>query len=258
MKTIKLAFYCDYPFGGSISTEDIVKDIAQSFNGSHTRCEVSYIANGKIYDNKSGNRNYLDGVHLLLREDLFNYKLGGKYKRARFSMKTQLFKNFDINLIFLDRIPTSRFIRSISELESQFVFLFHGIDFKSISFFPLKIKLMRTFNRLIIRQLHKFSDSKNLFFQVLNEHQFSFLVDKGRLPSEKIYLVKNGVHSFQNDIQRDDLSFGIIYLGRINKIPKGGNLLLKIIKETIKYSDPSLKFYIVGTGVYETKLRKEL
>ncbi len=258
LKPLRLAFYCDYPFGSARSVETLVKLINDRMMGLQERTEVSYIANGKL----EGNSESIPYNHqrlIKIRPEIFSNRLIlHRFKPIGFTMNSDLFQSYDLNLIFLDRFPTRKFLKHINSEGRKIVFLLHGMDVKRITYYPLRLPLFMFLFLAQARLSKKYLRSRNVFFQVLNEAQRNFLIDEILIPRSNVFLIPNGLKTdlYTTVDNRDD--FNIVVLGRINKLPKGSNLLPGIIKEVLKESDERLTFCIIGKGEYLSSLIKKI
>ena len=71
----------------------------------------------------------------------------------------------------------------------------------------------------------------------------------------QIYYIPSGVDFSQYSVGNNKLQFRVIFLSRMEKLTKGLNTLVKVIKKTYRI-EPAIKFVLLGTGKDSETARK--
>ncbi len=157
-----------------------------------------------------------------------------------------------LNLIMLWRVPSRNQIMACTDSSSKCILLLHGIGIDRLHFANLTVILYQLYLRLQLHLKRPILSDRNLYFQVLNDFQYDYLCRLLRKP-ENIFLIKNGVQSGSYMVGRNDDIFKVIFIGRIENVQKGIRRLLRV-SQILSVKRPELKFEIIGSGSYSSKI----
>jgi glycosyltransferase involved in cell wall biosynthesis len=163
----------------------------------------------------------------------------------------------DLLMIFLDRPPAREFLRELADLGKPTIFLLHGLTFEKFSAQSVEnlvVDVYQAWMRLYLRMSGELLRRGMFYFQVLNESQASFLEELG-VDRSRIFLVPNSVDFSAYKVSRNDSSFRIIYMGRLERLIKGTRLLERVAQEATKLDD-RVEFLVMGSGSAEESMVK--
>lgn len=206
-----------------------------------------------------------DDSMLVARLDISSIRnsIGFRYSRCKYldySMLRNrvLYKSFpakdeiaDKNFIciFISSPVPAKFLKYLSRQKKKVLFLVHGLtveskDFSSIS--SIKISIFQTWIKLNFFMNRKLYRSQTFFYQILNTPQQNMLLKSG-VGLDHISLIYNGIDFSKYRVGMSNDKFRIVFIGRIEKLIKGVDFLLKIAKEIFRLN-PDIEIQILGSG----------
>ena len=160
----------------------------------------------------------------------------------------QYLRENDVNLILLYRLPTRKYLKSIARNPSiKCLFLMHGVVFNQVLSRSLKVIFYQLYLRIVFSHSSNLYTHKQIFFQLFCEDDRLFLLKHG-IRHQNTYVIPNGVDFEQYEVGRNDTTFRIIFMGRLDKVQKGVSLLYEFIKFFITNDFVDVKIAIVGDG----------
>lgn len=162
-------------------------------------------------------------------------------------------KSFErLAIIFIRRIPPTRYLTEIDKNRVKTIFALHGIALEKIRFgHPLIIAHQILIRLQLIRLAHMVN--KNLVVQSLTENVTEYLIKHGA-PRNRVVTIGNGIESVKYKVGRNDDIFTITFIGRIENLQKGIKRLLSIAR-ILYVKEPKIQFEIIGTGKDDSLLR---
>lgn len=156
-----------------------------------------------------------------------------------------------VNVVFLDKSPTRGFLEFAVRHRTPVLFLFHGIDLSPMPF-RLKPALLRGMaNRIQIRAaLRSVRDllrNSVFHYQVLNPDMQESLVGLGIAPPH-VHLIPTAVPSGPYRCRRNDDRFIASFVGRLEAVPKGIDILRDTIRRVQRESRGAISWSVVGGG----------
>ncbi|MEM0134183.1 MAG: glycosyltransferase family 4 protein [Thermoplasmatales archaeon] len=150
-----------------------------------------------------------------------------------------------VSLIFLRRSPPKKILRELSQKGIKVIFCMHGIAIEKFRFAHPMIIAHQLLMRIQLRSLAKYSKG-HIFVQTLTKQMKSYLVDHGA-DQNNVFLIENEFETPLLEVRRNDNSFNILFIGRIENLSKGIRRLKKLCYLIAK-NLPEVKINIVGSG----------
>lgn len=150
-----------------------------------------------------------------------------------------------VSIIFLRRVPPKKVLNEIKVSGAKVIFCIHGIALERFRLTYFRIMVHQILMRIMLRQLAKFTFA-NIFAQVLTPHMRSYLLDAGANPNN-VYLIENKFDVPHADIVRNDDHFNIVFIGRMENLQKGINILMNTILQLYRMQ-PKIGIKIIGAG----------
>ncbi|MDG6933751.1 MAG: glycosyltransferase family 4 protein [Nitrososphaerota archaeon] len=185
-----------------------------------------------------------------------NYELVDYVNNSSFLPKTvvqrrppiAILGSFDLNLVFVQRLPERKYVNRLNELGIKVVFLLHGITFEHLSLHSGQFFVYNVLMRLILLRNARTYARDGICFQVLNELTASALADSG-IPRDRIYLIKNGISMNPAASTSNMKTFKVLWIGRIEDRQKGIKRLIKVCEklENTKNVD-NIELMVAGNG----------
>lgn len=153
--------------------------------------------------------------------------------------------NHKISLILLRRVPSRSILKQINNTNSKVIFCLHGIALEKIRFTNPLIIAHQLLMRIKLRDLARYCGN-HIFIQSLLPPLTSYLITKGA-DSKNIFTIENQLISDVPYPERNDESFNVTFIGRIEDLQKGIKRLRKVIF-FVNETGKNIKFNIIGTG----------
>jgi len=151
-----------------------------------------------------------------------------------------------ICLIFSRRLPPKSILSEISKFSgTELVFCLHGIALEKTRLTDPRIMI----HQFIIRhQLSVFAHfvAGNVYAQCLTPGIEKYLQSKGASQSN-IFVIENQFQSGITDLNQNNGSFQVLFLGRMQNLAKGIKFLKKVLAE-VKKKEPKIEFVVIGKG----------
>jgi len=151
-----------------------------------------------------------------------------------------------ICLIFSRRLPPKSILSEISKFSgAKFVFCLHGIALEKMRMTDPRIMIHQF---IIRRQISTFARfvAGNVYAQCLTPGIEKYLQSKGASQSN-IFLIENQFQSGIADLNQNNGSFQVLFIGRMQNLTKGIKFLKKVIAE-VKKKEPNIEFVVIGKG----------
>jgi len=149
-------------------------------------------------------------------------------------------------LIFSRRLPPKSILSEISKFSgTELVCCLHGIALEKMRLTDPRIMI----HQFIIRhQLSVFARfvAGNIYAQCLTPGIEKYLKSKGASQSN-IFLIENQYQSWIADLNQNNSSFQVLFIGRMQNLTKGIKFLKKVIAE-VKKKEPKIEFVVIGKG----------
>ena len=159
----------------------------------------------------------------------------------------------EVLLIFLSSPVPRRFLKGLINKGKRAIFLLHGITVERVSLSSvslLKISLFRFWVKWNLLVNHKYYAYDRFEYQVLNPSQLRLLENVG-VNKTRITLIPNGLEFSDYQVGAASDKFRIVFIGRMEKVIKGVDLLISTAAEVIK-TNLDVEFQVIGSGSYES------
>lgn len=239
------SFPLEFAGGGELSCSNIAHGLAANGFRVEYVCDSGY--NGVIrISTEEAFRSLVRGFsYLRLPFEKYPTILPAPLYRALPSQK-QLTKA-DLNLLLLDRIPPLQFLSALRAIRVPTVLLLHGLTIEpEIPPDPLAAAYS-LYLRSACRAFGPLSKSPHVHFQVFAQSQQQSLVRLGIDPSH-IFIIPSGIDLSQVPPPSNHEGFGVLFLGRIERVTKGIDFLLRVLRSIERVAPPGLDVNIVGSG----------
>jgi glycosyltransferase involved in cell wall biosynthesis len=151
-----------------------------------------------------------------------------------------------ICLIFSRRLPPKSILSEISKFSgTEFVFCLHGIALEKMRMTDPRIMIHQFIIRHQISAFARFVVG-NVYAQCLTPGIEKYLQSKGASQSN-IFLIENQYQSGIADLNQNNGSFQVLFIGRMQNLTKGTKFLKKVIAE-VKKKEPNIEFVVIGKG----------
>ena len=151
-----------------------------------------------------------------------------------------------ICLIFSRRLPPKSILSEISKFSgTKLVFCLHGIAIEKERLTDPRIMIHQFIIRHQISAFARFV-AGNVYAQCLTPGIEKYLQSKGASQSN-IFLIENQYTSGIDDLNQNNDSFQVLFIGRIQNLTKGIRFLKKVINE-VKKIEPNIEFVVIGNG----------
>lgn len=162
-----------------------------------------------------------------------------------------------VSVIFLSSVPSKSFLKCVIKQGKTVVYLFHGMTFegfrgRSISGFFLW--MYGIVAKIFLLYEAQYIKKDNFVFQVFNQSQLSELKKIG-VKDDNIFFIPSGIDFEPYKLKENDEMFNIVVLTRIEKMTKGIDNLLKLIRKFPKNYN-NIKFIIIGSGRSSITVKK--
>lgn len=156
-------------------------------------------------------------------------------------------ERYSANLVFLDRPPPTRFLRELARSPAvhHTALLLHGIAIEPLKFAPLSLLPYHLYLRAMCGALRGLPG--RIQCVTLTTSTREFLVAHG-LPARNVRVIPNGIDASGYTVGRNDTSFDVLFIGRLERRTKGLDLLREIIRATASARATTVRFHIVGSG----------
>jgi len=164
----------------------------------------------------------------------------------------RLLEGADLVMAPLDRPPSMAFLRELEELGIPAILMLHGLTFEGFSAaspWNLAVSAYQAWARLYMRSIAGALRRGMFLFQVLNDSQRSFLEGLG-IDGSRVLLIPNTVDFSKYRVSRNDGSFRIVYMGRLDRLVKGAHLLERVAGGIARLGAP-LELLVMGSGPAE-------
>ncbi len=199
-------------------------------------------------------------------DDSFLEKVGIKFQRIKFQklgkfgqlffhsmpFKESLSKH-SINLIVIWRLPSRKQMKELNCSDSKNIFLMHGIGMDKFRISHPVIGAYQLYMRIQLHLISRLLQRGNNFFQVLNKFQRRKLINAG-IPSDRIFLIGNGVEPERYSVGRNDSRFTVLFIGRIENFQKGIKRLIRVSRYVTK-NNHDVSFTVIGSGKDSSMLK---
>jgi glycosyltransferase involved in cell wall biosynthesis len=179
-----------------------------------------------------------------------------RFERYRSLLPPQLYRSLptesqlatsDVNLLLIDRIPPVQFLLMLRSIEVPTILLLQGFSVESkLPPNPLSAAYI-LYLRFASRTLGLLSKARNVYFQVLTPPQREVLFRSGIAPSH-VFTIPSGVDLSRIPEPSDHKSFGVLFAGRIERVTKGIDFLVRVLKGIESAAPPALRVNIIGSG----------
>jgi glycosyltransferase involved in cell wall biosynthesis len=161
----------------------------------------------------------------------------------------------DLVMVPLDRPPSAALLRELEGLGVPAILMLHGLTFEKFSAaspWNLAVSAYQAWARLYMRSIAGALRRGRLLFQVLNESQRSFLEGLG-VERSRILLIPNTIDFSNYRVSRDDGTFRVVYMGRIDRLVKGAHLLARVARGMARAAGlgAPVELLIMGSGPAE-------
>ncbi len=205
-------------------------------------------------DNKDLSRIRLDELEKIIR---FKYKGCVFQKFIHLPISKQLYhplpkvdellKN-EVSMIFLYRIPPRRYLRELSKRRVKVIFLLHGIGISNSVPWNVKIMLYCVFEKISVLISRRFLNTPTIRMQCLTYELLDELINLG-VSEHLLSYIPTKLRNYDSyKIENELDTFRIIFIGRLERLHKGLDLLLKIIGKLEAKKLKNIEFLIIGNG----------
>lgn len=161
----------------------------------------------------------------------------------------------DVNLILIDRVPPIAFLQRLKHTRVPTVLLMHGLSIGSkLPPQPLTAAYLM-YLRSAGKSLRILSESDHVFFQVLSEGQRAVLVRFGIRPTN-VFTIPSGVALDDIPFPAPHDGFGVLFMGRIERLTKGVDLLVETLQSLESIKPEGLHVNVIGSGKDSDMLRR--
>ena len=168
----------------------------------------------------------------------------------------QSLRENDVNLMLLYRLPSRKYLKSIARNRSaKYLFLMHGVVFNQVVSRSLKVIFYQLYLRFVFSISSILYTYKQIFFQLFCEDDRLFLMKHG-ITHQNTYVIPTAVDFEQYEVGRNDTTFRIIFIGRLDRTQKGISLLLGIIRYIISQDFVNVEIAIIGSGPACTEIEQ--
>ncbi len=187
----------------------------------------------------------------------FAYNTASRYLKYWFQPLPQkdLLTSNNINLILVYRPPPKKYLKSLGHLNFRAVFMFHGITIEQLSGSGMRVKAFEEMVKLRLEHLKSCFAGQNSFCQVLNGPTYNFLLNTG-FRKQNVFLIPFSIDFNPYKVQRNDKTFQIAFIGRMNRHQKGLDLLVNVVNSISSRRYTDVTFIILGSGPDERIVEK--
>lgn len=156
-------------------------------------------------------------------------------------------ERFDVNLVFIHRVPHPKYLASIRRARTRIVFLMQGVAIEE-GFLgnPMATAYQAYIKSAIATQSHLLHSS-NVYIQTMNSFARSFLIRVGLDPTH-IFTIPFAIEAEPYSAVRNDGAFVIAFIGRLVDVTKGLSTLRQTAIRVLRKRLPGLEFVVIGTG----------
>ncbi len=154
---------------------------------------------------------------------------------------------YDVNLISIHRIPSKSYLKKILPINGVIILACHGIGVERKLSLNFTVNLYQLYMRFAIIRIYRLvNHSRNIKLVVLTNGTKDIFTKFG-IKDSKVIAIPNSVSKVGYEIGRNDRSFKILFIGRLNDNQKGIRRLKKVAERIIKFG-PEIEVTILGSG----------
>jgi glycosyltransferase involved in cell wall biosynthesis len=153
------------------------------------------------------------------------------------------FRNNELNLIYLYRIPPRRYLRKLRRLDVPIIFCIYGIS-TVIPSLSLKFFFFNLYTKFSLNYFSKFISSKSkIMVQVLTKTTEELLYSMGA-DKKHVFRIASGVDFNNYAVAQNNDRFVVIFVGRMVNTQKGIDRLAKVVSKL----PTEVNISIIGSG----------
>ena len=157
------------------------------------------------------------------------------------------------SLLIVRRIPGINYLKKLVDERQKVVFCIHGIALEDFRIANPLIMFHQILLRLQLKRLSRFLyDGSRIYAQTITLKQSEFLLNRGASP-KRVFLIENGAWTDTGWPKRNDETFQVVFMGRIENLSKGINTLRNVVQLSFA-REMEFKFVIIGSGGDEKML----
>lgn len=169
-----------------------------------------------------------------------------KYFRTFFPVLETIGKNHS-SLLIVRRIPGKKYLKKLNKEGKNVVFCLHGIGLEGFRVTNPLIMVHQILIRMQLKRLSRFlRDDNGIYAQTVIKDQSEFLLANSA-SWEKVFLIENGSWNDMGWPKRNDDTFNILFMGRIENMSKGIDTLRKVVELSFSRK-MEFRFTIIGSG----------
>jgi glycosyltransferase involved in cell wall biosynthesis len=169
----------------------------------------------------------------------------------------ELFANFDVNLVFANRLPPPTYMMRLEAIQSPVCMLFHGIDLSGLkggNSLAAAVRLYWKIGFLLTAPAYR---KAGVSMQVLTPEAMQIASRMG-FPRAFIDVIPNAIDNAPFRVGRNDERFDVVFIGRLVDSQKGTRLLAKVIEVLASKRLPGLGVSIIGSGPGAADLKSKV
>lgn len=174
----------------------------------------------------------------------------------RTSPRPEKMHSDDVHLVVVDRPPPLPFFTQLARRGiGKVALLMYGFSFESIRGTNPAIAGFQIFNNSYFRYIAGGINRSRIAIQVLTDESAASFARLG-VPRDRLFVIPSGLPTGHYPDPRVGDRFAVVYVGRLDVVMKGCDLLERLALAIERDSEPTLSLSILGSGPASTRFSR--